>query len=172
MPAARGSRRTCTIVGRKTSWTARAATLPGSVSQSFPDVPTAKQAGLDYEVSIWAGMFAPKGTPTGIIDKLANNLDAALEEPAVKNRLADLGVSLPRNEERSPAKFASFVKSEISRWSPILKAANADSKSPGRAERSSGIGGKRQSAYQPGDLFGEFASFRTTSVAQCSSHVR
>lgn len=59
----------------------------------LPDVPTAKQAGLDYEVSIWAGMFAPKGTPTNIIDKLANNLDAALEEPAVKNRLADLGVS-------------------------------------------------------------------------------
>ena len=91
--AARGSRRTCTIVGRKTSWTARAATLPGSVSQSFPEVPTAKQAGLDFEVSIWAGMFAPKGTPTNIVDKLANNLDAALEEPAVKNRLADLGVS-------------------------------------------------------------------------------
>ena len=41
-------------------------------------------AGLDFEVSIWAGMFAPKGTPTNIIDKLANNLDAALEEPAVK----------------------------------------------------------------------------------------
>ena len=138
----------------------------------LPDVPTAKQAGLDYEVSIWAGMFAPKGTPTGIIDKLANNLDPALKEPAVKNRLANLGVSLPRMEERSPAKFASFVKSEISRWSPILKAANAESKSPCRAERSSGIGGKRQSAYQPGDLFGEFASFRTTSVAQCSSHVR
>ena len=73
--------------------TARAATSPGSVSQSFPEVPTAKQAGLDFEVSIWAGMFAPKGTPTNIIDKLANNLDAALEEPAVKNRLADLGVS-------------------------------------------------------------------------------
>jgi hypothetical protein len=86
-------------------------------------------------------MFAPKGTPTGIIDKLANNLDPALKEPAVKNRLADLGVSLPRNEERSPAKFASFVKSEISRWSPILKAANAESKSPCRADRSSGIGG-------------------------------
>jgi len=116
-------------------------------------------------------MFAPKGTPTNIIDKLANNLDAALEEPAVKNRLADLGVSSQKGGAFS-RKFASFVKSEISRWSPILKAATAESKSAGRAERSSGIGGKRQSAYQPGDLFGEFASFRTTSVAQCSSHVR
>jgi hypothetical protein len=116
----------------------------------------------------WRRLRFPKGTPKNIIDKLAINLDAALEDPAVKNRLA----SLPRKEERSPAKFASFVKSEISRWSPILKAATAESKSAGRAERSSGIGGKRQSAYQPGDLFGEFASFRTTSVAQCSSHVR
>jgi tripartite-type tricarboxylate transporter receptor subunit TctC len=94
----------------------------------LPDVPTAKQAGIDYEMSIWAGMFAPKGTPKNVIDKLASNLDAALEDPAVKNRLADLGASLPRRDERSPAKFASFVKSEISRWSPILKAANVEGK--------------------------------------------
>jgi tripartite-type tricarboxylate transporter receptor subunit TctC len=78
----------------------------------------------------WRRLRFPKGTPKNIIDKLAINLDAALEDPAVKNRLADLGASLPRKEERSPAKFASFVKSEISRWSPILKAANAESKSP------------------------------------------
>ena len=55
----------------------------------------------------------PKGTPKNIIDKLA--ISPALEDPAVENRLADLGASLPRKEERSPAKFASFVKSEISR---------------------------------------------------------
>ena len=63
----------------------------------------------------WRRLRFPKGTPKNIIDKLAINLDAALEDPAVKNRLADLGASLPRNEERSPAKLASFVKSEISR---------------------------------------------------------
>ena len=94
----------------------------------LPDVPTAKQAGIDYEMSIWAGMFAPKGTPKNVIDKLANNLDASLEDPSVKNRLADLGASLPKRDERSPAKFASFVKSEVSRWSPILKTANAEGK--------------------------------------------
>src|SRR3954466_3177879 len=74
---------------------------------SLPDVPTAKQAGLDYEMSIWAGMFAPKATPKNVIDKLASNLDAALEDSAVKNRLADLGASLPNRDERSPTKFAS-----------------------------------------------------------------
>lgn len=94
----------------------------------LPDVPTAKQAGIDYEMSIWAGMFAPKGTPKNVIDKLASNLDAALEDSAVKNRLADLGASLPKKDERSPTKFASFVKSEVSRWSPILKTANAENK--------------------------------------------
>jgi tripartite-type tricarboxylate transporter receptor subunit TctC len=76
--------------------------LRGDREAILPDVPTAKQAGLDYEVSIWAGMFAPKGTPTNIIDKLANNLDAALEEPAVKNRLADLGVSSQKGGAFSP----------------------------------------------------------------------
>jgi tripartite-type tricarboxylate transporter receptor subunit TctC len=94
----------------------------------LPDVPTAKEAGIDYEMSIWAGMFAPKGTSKNIIDKLASNLDAALEDPAVKNRLADLGASLPKKDERSPTKFANFVKSEVSRWSPILKAASTEGK--------------------------------------------
>jgi tripartite-type tricarboxylate transporter receptor subunit TctC len=97
---------------------------------SLPDVPTAKQAGLDYEMSIWAGMFAPKGTPKNVVDKLATTLDQALDDPGLKKRLADLGASLPRKDERSVTKFASFVKSEITRWSPILKAANAESKSP------------------------------------------
>jgi tripartite-type tricarboxylate transporter receptor subunit TctC len=71
-------------------------------------------------------MFAPKGTPKNVVDKLAKTLDQALDDPGLKKRLADLGASLPRKEERSLAKFASFVQSEITRWSPILKAANAD----------------------------------------------
>ncbi len=94
----------------------------------LPDVPTAKEAGLDYEMSIWAGMFAPKGTPEDVVDKLAHALDQALDDPGVKKRLADLGGSLPRKDERTPAKFDAFVKAEIARWSPILKAANVEPK--------------------------------------------
>ncbi len=94
----------------------------------LPDVPTAKEAGLDYEMSIWAGIFAPKGTPKEIVDKLAHALDQALDDPGVKKRLADLGGSLPSKDERSPAKFDAFVKAEIARWSPILKAANVEAK--------------------------------------------
>lgn len=94
----------------------------------LPDVPTARQAGIDYEMSIWAGMFAPKGTPKNIVRKLANVLDQTLDDPGVKKRLADLGGSLPSKAERSPAKFNSFVKAEITRWSPILRAADTDAK--------------------------------------------
>ena len=48
-------------------------------------MPTAKEAGVDYQMSIWAGIFAPKGTPKEIIDKLAAALDKALDDPAVKS---------------------------------------------------------------------------------------
>jgi putative tricarboxylic transport membrane protein len=95
---------------------------------ALPNVPTAKEAGVDYQMSIWAGIFAPKGTPKAIIDKLAVALDQALDDPGVQSRLADLGGSLPSKDERTPAKFSTFVRAEIGRWSPILKAANSEGK--------------------------------------------
>ena len=95
---------------------------------ALPDVPTAREAGVNYLMSIWAGIFAPKGTPPDVIAKLAAALDKALDDPAVEKRLADLGGSLPTKDERSPAKFDSFVKAEIARWSPILKAASGEAK--------------------------------------------
>jgi len=79
-------------------------------------------------MSIWAGIFAPKGTPKAIVDKLAAALDKALDDPDVKKRVAELGGSLPAKGERTPAKFGSFVKAEIARWSPILKASTAETK--------------------------------------------
>jgi tripartite-type tricarboxylate transporter receptor subunit TctC len=90
---------------------------------TLPDVPTAKELGVDYTMDIWAGIFAPKGTPTEIIDRLADALDKALDDPAVQKRLADLGGAIPTKDERTPAKFEAFVKAEIARWAPILKAA-------------------------------------------------
>jgi tripartite-type tricarboxylate transporter receptor subunit TctC len=90
-----------------------------------PDVPSAKEAGINYRMSIWAGIFAPKGTPKDIVDKLAAALDKALDDPAVVTRLTALGASIPAKQERNPASFDRLVKSEIVRWSPILKAAAA-----------------------------------------------
>ena len=95
---------------------------------ALPDVPTAREAGVNYQMSIWAGIFAPKGTPKDIIEKLAAALDKALDDPAVVKRLADLGGSAPTKDERTPARFDSFVKAEIARWSPILRAASGEAK--------------------------------------------
>lgn len=90
---------------------------------ALPEVPSAKEAAVKYDMSIWAGIFAPKGTPAEVVATLAGALDKALDDAGVQKRLADLGASLPAKHERSPASFARLVKGEIDRWSPILKAA-------------------------------------------------
>ena len=92
---------------------------------ALPNIPTAKEAGIKYDMSIWAGIFAPKGVSKEVVDKLAAALNKALDDPAVQKRLADLGGSLPSKTERNPATFDRLVKAEIARWSPILKAASA-----------------------------------------------
>jgi tripartite-type tricarboxylate transporter receptor subunit TctC len=68
-------------------------------------------------------MFAPKGTPKDVIEKLAQALDKALDDPSVKSRISAIGGSVPAKDTRTPAKFASFVMAEIDYWSPILRAA-------------------------------------------------
>jgi tripartite-type tricarboxylate transporter receptor subunit TctC len=90
---------------------------------SLPDVPTAMEFGVNYLMSIWAGMFAPKGTPAPIVAKLADALDKALDDDGVKQRINSLGGSIPEKRERSPAAFDAYVKAEIARWAPVLKAA-------------------------------------------------
>jgi tripartite-type tricarboxylate transporter receptor subunit TctC len=89
---------------------------------ALPNIPTAKEAGVDYQMSIWAGIFAPKGTPKAAIDKLAGALDKALDDGAVRKRIGDLGGSIPGKAERNPAAFDAYVKAEVARWAPILKA--------------------------------------------------
>jgi tripartite-type tricarboxylate transporter receptor subunit TctC len=90
----------------------------------IPDVPTAKEAGApQYEMSIWSGIFAPRGTPKEITAKLAAALDKALDDPSVSKRLRDLGGTIPNKAERNPEAFGNFVKAEMARWSPIMQAA-------------------------------------------------
>jgi tripartite-type tricarboxylate transporter receptor subunit TctC len=95
---------------------------------ALPDVPSAKEAGIKYDMSIWAGIFAPKGVSKEVVDKLAAALDKALDDPAVSKRIGDLGGSIPDKPERSPAAFDSYVKAEVARWAPILKAASPTAK--------------------------------------------
>jgi tripartite-type tricarboxylate transporter receptor subunit TctC len=82
--------------------------MPSPPANTWPrllNIPTAKEAGVNYQMSIWTGMFAPKGTPRDIIDKLAAALDHALDDSGVQTGLANFGGSLPAKDERTPAKF-------------------------------------------------------------------
>jgi len=99
-------------------------------SPALPDVPTTKEAGLpDYEVSAWNALFAPKGTPKEIVAALNDALVRALDDPATRKRLLDLGSILPVPAGRSPQALSDLVNSEVARWTPILKAAGAAAQS-------------------------------------------
>ncbi len=92
---------------------------------ALPNVPTTKEGGLpDFQVTGWYALFAPKGTPKPILDKLTDALDKALDDEGVRKRLIDVGCDIPSKERRGQAALAALVKSEIERWTPILKAAN------------------------------------------------
>ena len=93
---------------------------------SLPDVPTTKEAGLpDFQASAWNALFAPKGTPKPVVDKLTAALDKALDDEGVRKRLLDLGSDIPGPDRRGQAALATLVKSEIAKWSPIIKASGA-----------------------------------------------
>jgi tripartite-type tricarboxylate transporter receptor subunit TctC len=90
----------------------------------LPDVPTTIEAGLPaYQASGWNAMFAPRGTPRPIVDRLSEALRAALDEPRVRDRLAEIGAIEPRAENRTPDGLKAFVAAEIAKWTPIIKAA-------------------------------------------------
>ena len=67
-------------------------------------------------------MFAPKGTPKPVIDKLSAALDKALDDEATRKRLLDLGSDIPGKDRRGPDAFEKLVASEIDRWGPVIKA--------------------------------------------------
>ncbi len=95
-------------------------------SPALPDLPTTKEAGMpDYQVSAWNAVFAPKGTPKEIVARLSDALDKALSDEGTRKRLNDLGGVIPEGRERTGAYLGEFVKAEVDRWTPILKAAGA-----------------------------------------------
>lgn len=95
-------------------------------SPLLPDVPTAAEQGLpQFECAPFYAVFAPKGTPQAVVDKLAAALNKGLDEPAVRKRLADLGAEIAEPDRRGPKALGALVHSEIARLTPILQAAAA-----------------------------------------------
>jgi tripartite-type tricarboxylate transporter receptor subunit TctC len=93
-------------------------------SPLLPDVPTSYEQGMpEFDCSPFYALFAPKGTPQPIIDKLAEALNKGLNEEAVQKRLSDLGANIAEPDRRGPKALAALVKSEVARLTPILKSA-------------------------------------------------
>jgi tripartite-type tricarboxylate transporter receptor subunit TctC len=93
---------------------------------ALPAVPTTKEAGLpEFQTSAWYALFAPKGTQAVVLDALSDALDKALDDDKVRKRLSDLGCDIPAKSRRGQKELAALVKSEIARWSPIIRAASS-----------------------------------------------
>jgi tripartite-type tricarboxylate transporter receptor subunit TctC len=93
---------------------------------SLPDVPTFAQAGQPgFELAVWHGLYAPRGTPQAVIERLNKSLRTALAEPALVKRFTDMSVIIPPADRLTPDALRQHMAAEIKRWDPVIKAAGA-----------------------------------------------
>jgi tripartite-type tricarboxylate transporter receptor subunit TctC len=93
--------------------------------ESAPDVPTTDEAGLPgFHMTLWSGLWVPKGTPKEIVTKLNAAAVDALTDPAVRKQLENLGLQMPPKDQLTPEALGARQKAEIQKWWPMLKAAN------------------------------------------------
>ena len=91
---------------------------------ALPDAPTLDEQGLkDFEVVVWHGIYAPKGTPREAIERVNQALRAALKDPGVASKFAELGAQIVPEAKQSPAGLRDWLKSEIDKWSPVIRKA-------------------------------------------------
>jgi tripartite-type tricarboxylate transporter receptor subunit TctC len=91
---------------------------------SLPDVPTLAEGGVKgAEVGIWHGLYAPKGMPKPVLDKLVAGLQAALKDPDVQKRYTELGAVTYGADKQTPAALEAHLKAEIAKWRPIIQKA-------------------------------------------------
>jgi tripartite-type tricarboxylate transporter receptor subunit TctC len=92
--------------------------------KAAPEIPTAEEAGLPgFHMTLWSGLWLPKGTPKDIIAKLNTAAVEAMDDPAVQKRLTDLGLELPTREQQTPQALGAWHKAEVEKWWPIIKKA-------------------------------------------------
>jgi tripartite-type tricarboxylate transporter receptor subunit TctC len=92
--------------------------------KALPDAPTLDEGGLkDFEVIVWHGVYAPKGTPAAILEKFGSAMRAAIKDPAFANRMADLGGEIPSESKQTPEGLRTWLQSEINKWGPVIRAA-------------------------------------------------
>jgi tripartite-type tricarboxylate transporter receptor subunit TctC len=90
----------------------------------LPDTPTAVESGLEgFVVGVWHGLYAPKGTPAAVVERLSAALRVALADPEVAARFAELGTAPVSAEDATPAALEAKLASEIERWRPVITAA-------------------------------------------------
>lgn len=91
---------------------------------SMPDLPTADEAGLKgFEVGAWHGIYAPKGTPAAIVQKLSRTLQDALKDPDLIKRFNDINTEPVAQDQATPQALQTMLNNEVDRWAPIIKAA-------------------------------------------------
>ena len=90
-------------------------------SDALPDLPTVSEFVPGFEASFWTGIGAPRNTPTEIVDKLNNEINAALADPNMRARLADLGGTALSG---SAADFAKLITDDTEKWGKVIRAAN------------------------------------------------
>jgi len=91
---------------------------------SLPDIPTLDEQGVKgADVGIWHGLYAPKGTPKPVIDKLVAAMQAALKDPGVLQKFTELGAVTYGPEKQTPQALQAHLTAEIAKWGPIIKKA-------------------------------------------------
>lgn len=91
---------------------------------SLPDAPTLAEGGLKgFEVVVWHGMYAPKATPKAVTEKVTAALQAALRDADVRRRMAELGAEIVSPEKQTPEGLRTWLKAEIEKWTPVIRAA-------------------------------------------------
>jgi len=93
--------------------------------ESASDIPTTDEAGLPgFHMTLWSGLWVPKGTPKDIVTKLNAAAVEAMADPAVQQKFRDLGLDMPPKDQLTPEALGNWQKAEIAKWWPMIKAAN------------------------------------------------